>query len=53
MAIAEQAAELLKEIVDAGSNRSVVELGWLDRVRVDPPRAVLRLNLPGFAQGLQ
>lgn len=51
MAIAEQAAELLKGIVDAGSNRSVVDLGWLDRVRVDPPRAVLRLNLPGFAQG--
>ena len=51
MATAEQAAELLKGIVDAGSNRSVVDLGWLDRVRVDPPRAVLRLNLPGFAQG--
>ena len=51
MATSEQAAESLKEILDAGSHKSVVELGWLDRVRVDPPRAVIRLNLPGFAQG--
>ena len=51
MAVADQAAELLKGIVDAGSNQSVVDLGWLDRLRIDPPRAVLRLNLPGFAQG--
>ncbi|MAR52922.1 MAG: sodium:proton antiporter [Propionibacteriaceae bacterium] len=51
MVTAEQAAELLKGILDGGSDRSVVDLGWLDRVRIDPPRAVIRLNLPGFAQG--
>ncbi len=50
MVTAEQATELLKGVKDGGSDRSVVDLGWLDRVRIDPPRAVIRLNLPGFAQ---
>jgi ATP-binding protein involved in chromosome partitioning len=50
MATAEQATEVLMEIRDAGSGRSTVELGWIDRIRVTPPRAVIRLNLPGFAQ---
>jgi ATP-binding protein involved in chromosome partitioning len=50
MATAEQATTVLTEIRDAGSGRSTVELGWIDRIRVTPPRAVIRLNLPGFAQ---
>ena len=50
MATAEQATTALAKIVDAGSGRAAVDLGWIDRVRVSPPRAVFRLNLPGFAQ---
>lgn len=36
MVTAEQATELLKGVKDGGSDRSVVDLGWLDRVRIDP-----------------
>ena len=50
MEIEEQATTALAKIVDAGSGRSALDLGWIDRVRVSPPRAVFRLNLPGFAQ---
>ena len=50
MATAEQATTALAKIVDAGSGRAALDLGWIDRVRVSPPRAVFRLNLPGFAQ---
>ena len=51
MATAEQASEALATILDAGSGRPALELGWIDKVRLDPPRAVIRLSLPGFAQG--
>ena len=51
MATAEQASEALATILDAGSGRPALDLGWIDRVRLDPPRAVIRLSLPGFAQG--
>ena len=50
MATAEQATTALAKIVDAGSGRAALDLGWIDRIRVSPPRAVFRLNLPGFAQ---
>ena len=50
MTTAEQATQALSDLRDAGSDRSLLELGWLDQVRVAPPRAVIRLNLPGFAQ---
>ncbi len=50
MTTAEQAITALNAIQDSGSNRSVVELGWLDQIRVNPPKAIVRLNLPDFAQ---
>ncbi len=50
MATAEQARIALQKVKDSGSGRSVVELGWLDQIRVNPPKAIVRLNLPGFAQ---
>ncbi|WP_269621916.1 Mrp/NBP35 family ATP-binding protein [Prochlorococcus marinus] len=40
----------LSSIKDSGSNHSIVELKWIDQVRVIPPKAIVRLNLPGFAQ---
>ena len=51
MTSAEQATQALSDLRDAGSDRSLLDLGWLDQVRISPPRAVIRLNLPGFAQG--
>ncbi|NDC15251.1 MAG: MRP family ATP-binding protein [Synechococcaceae bacterium WB9_2_170] len=40
-------------ITDAGSGRSLLELGWIQNPRVAGERAVLRLALPGFAQSQQ
>ena len=50
MTSAEQATRALEQIKDAGSGKTTLELGWIDQVRISPPRAVFRLNLPGFAQ---
>ena len=50
MTSAEQATKALEQIKDSGSGRTTLELGWIDQVRISPPRAVFRLNLPGFAQ---
>jgi ATP-binding protein involved in chromosome partitioning len=36
-------------VKDVGSERSIVELGWLEIVSVKPPKIVVRLNLPNFA----
>ncbi len=46
----EQALSCLEQVKDSGSGRNVLELGWIDQVRVIPPRVVFRLSLPGFAQ---
>ncbi len=50
MTTAEQARIALNRVKDSGSGRSVIELGWLDQIRVNPPKVIVRLNLPGFAQ---
>ena len=50
MTTAEQAKKMLGRVKDAGSGRSVLELGWLDQIRMNPPRAILKLDLPDFAQ---
>ena len=39
----------LEAVKDAGSGRSVIELGWLGQIRVNPPRVILRLSLPAIA----
>ena len=46
----EQARSCLEQVKDSGSGRNVLELGWIDQVRVVPPRVLFRLSLPGFAQ---
>jgi ATP-binding protein involved in chromosome partitioning len=43
------ARQVLEPLRDAGSGRPLLELGWIDAVRVQGPRAVFRLALPGFA----
>lgn len=50
MASAEQARIALDAVKDSGSGRSAVELGWIDQIRISPPKAVVRLTLPSFAQ---
>ena len=45
----EAALTALAPLKDAGSGRSLLELQWIDQVRLQPNRAVFRLALPGFA----
>ncbi len=49
MSLTNQVNKLLDEIKDSGTGRSVIELGWVDQIRVLPPRVILRMNLPAFA----
>ena len=46
-------AALLAPIRDSGSDRSLLELGWIRRLRCQGSRAVLELALPGFAASQQ
>ncbi len=50
MTSSENARVVLGRVKDSGSGKSLLELGWLDQVRVDLPKAVVRLSLPNFAQ---
>ncbi|CAK28987.1 ATPases involved in chromosome partitioning [Synechococcus sp. RCC307] len=50
MASQQDALSQLAELTDAGSGRSLVELGWIQGLRLEGNRAVFRLALPGFAQ---
>ncbi|MFM7641687.1 MAG: P-loop NTPase [Cyanobium sp.] len=49
--IEHQAIEALKPLRDAGTDRSLLELGWISGVRVQGSRAIFRLALPNFAGG--
>ena len=49
----EQARGALEVVKDAGSGRSLLELGWLQDPRLQGERALVRLALPGFAQSQQ
>ena len=44
---------LLAPIRDSGSDRSLLDLGWIRRLRCQGSRAVLELALPGFAASQQ
>ena len=50
MASVEQAHAALTAVTDAGSGRSLIELGWIQEPRLVGERAVFLLALPGFAQ---
>jgi len=43
----------LTDLRDAGSGRSLLELGWITAPRVQGERALFRLALPGFAHSQQ
>jgi ATP-binding protein involved in chromosome partitioning len=49
MATEEQARSALIPLQDSGSGRSLLELGWIQEVRVQGKRALFLLALPGFA----
>ena len=49
MTTSELVANALNKVKDSGSGRSLVELGWIDQVRVALPKVIFRLNLPDFA----
>ncbi|MEY3735630.1 MAG: Protein mrp [Cyanobacteriota bacterium] len=51
MVTADQARDALVALEDAGTGRSLIDLGWIDQIRVDGQRALFRLVLPGFANG--
>ena len=44
-----QALAALEPLTDAGSGRSLLELEWIQQVRVQNNRVVFRLALPGYA----
>ena len=45
----EKVLKAFNSVKDSGSQRSIVELGWLEIVSVQPPKIVVRLTLPNFA----
>jgi ATP-binding protein involved in chromosome partitioning len=53
MATLEQATTALGALRDAGSGRSLLELGWIEQPRLQGDRLVFRLSLPSFAQSQQ
>ena len=53
MAVLEQANAALGNLRDAGSGRSLLELGWIEAPRLQGDRLVFRLSLPAFAQSQQ
>lgn len=53
MATLEQATAALGALRDAGSGRSLLELGWIEQPRLQDDRLIFRLSLPAFAQGQQ
>ena len=51
MVSTDEALKALESIQDAGSGRSLLDLGWINQLRLQQGRAVFQLALPAFAQG--
>jgi len=49
MTTVEEANHALSEILDTGSQKNVIELGWIKNVRVAVPRSIITLALPSYA----
>ena len=50
MEIQEKVLKAFDSVKDIGSGRSLCELGWLKIISITPPKIVVRLTLPDFAQ---
>lgn len=46
-----RAMEALRPVCDAGTGKSLLDLGWITDVRLQGARAIVRLALPNFAAG--
>jgi len=49
MTTIEDANFALQKVLDAGSQKNVIELAWVKNVRVTIPRVIVTLSLPSFA----
>ena len=49
MTTIEDANFALRKVLDAGSQKNVIELAWIQNVRVIIPRVIVTLSLPSFA----
>lgn len=49
MTTVEEANHALSKILDTGSQKNVIELGWINNVRVVVPRSIITLALPSYA----
>ncbi len=49
MTTVEEANYALSKILDTGSKKNVIELGWIKNVRVAAPRSIITLALPSYA----
>ena len=49
MTTVEEANYALSKILDTGSQKNVIELGWIKNVRVAVPRSIITLALPSYA----
>ena len=49
MTTVEEANHALSQILDTGSQKNVIELGWIKNVRVAVPRSIITLALPSYA----
>ena len=49
MTTIEDANFALQKVLDAGSQKNVIELAWIKNVRVIIPRVIVTLSLPSFA----
>ena len=49
MTTVEEANHALSKILDTGSQKNVIELGWIKNVRVSAPRSIITLALPSYA----
>jgi len=49
MTTVEEANHALSKILDTGSQKNVIELGWIKNVRVAVPRSIITLALPSHA----
>ena len=45
----EEARDALSKIIDVGSQKNLIELGWIKNVRVLVPRSIITLALPSYA----
>tara|TARA_B100000214_G_C23968674_1_gene628988 strand:- start:180 stop:1244 length:1065 start_codon:yes stop_codon:yes gene_type:complete len=45
----EEAIEALRTIKDENTGDSLIDLGWLNQVRINPPRSIVRMSLPEYA----